>query len=131
MSRFNVTQEDVATYGVPALLVAAVLVALHFVPDPFQLVLPVVAFAIGFVLRPRHVWIVWLASSLVFEILLAAAFIADYRPPKATDTGALTLGGFLLDTVLYAALNAVLTLLPLWFGRWAAHRRDGRTPVPS
>jgi hypothetical protein len=116
---------------VPALLVAAILVALHFVPDPFQLVLPVVAFAIGFVLRPRHVWIIWLVSSLIFEILLAAAYIADYQPPKATDTGPMTLAGFLLDTVLYALLNAALTLAPLWFGRWVAHRRDGRTPIPS
>lgn len=88
-----------------------------------MLPLPLVAFAVGLALRPRHLWLVWLGSVVIQWIVMGIW-------GKYSDPGD--------ETVLSLALEAfgwmfVGVLIPAWFGRllrsgFEQSRRPDQTP---
>ena len=92
----------------------------------FVLILPVAAFIVGFVLRPRHVWFVWLGAVVVQW--MAMAVLGKYADPEGETRLSLTIEAF--------AWMAMGVLVPVWLGRTAhnlldAGRHSGQTPAHS
>lgn len=73
----------------------------------FVLILPVSAFAVGFVLRPRHVWFVWLCAVVIQWI--AMGVLGKYGDPQGETPFTLTIEAF--------AWMAMGVLVPMWLGR--------------
>lgn len=74
---------------------------------PFLFILPVAAFVIGFVLRPRHVWLVWLGAIVIQWV--AMGVLGKYVDPEDETVLSLILEAF--------AWMAIGVLLPVWLGR--------------
>ena len=74
---------------------------------PFLFILPVAAFVIGFVLRPRHVWLVWLGAVVIQWV--AMGVLGKYVDPEDETVLSLILEAF--------AWMAIGVLLPVWLGR--------------
>lgn len=90
----------------------------------FVLILPISAFVIGFVLRPRHVWFVWLSAVVIQWI--AMAVLGKYADPDGETPFTLTIEAF--------AWMAMGVLVPVWLGRTVRNftertRNSGRTPA--
>lgn len=119
-----VTHADAPTallrYGLPTALVAGATLAAVWLPDTSQLLIPAVALGCGAVLRPRHVWIIWIASTVAFAAAVIIWLLLGGTLPKATEP--ITPAGFLAGAWLYPPYLAVLALLPLWAGRWLRAR---------
>jgi hypothetical protein len=73
---------------------------------PF-LILPLVALVIGIVLRPRHVWLVWLGSVVIEWIVVG--YMGKYNDP-----GDETVGSIMIEAFVYMFIGV---LVPVWFGR--------------
>lgn len=77
--------------------------------------LPIAALVIGFVLRPRHVWIVWLGAVVIQWI--AMGVLGKYGDPGPDET--------VLSLILEAfAWMAMGVLLPVWLGRFIQTARE-------
>lgn len=74
---------------------------------PFLFILPVAAFVIGFVLRPRHVWLVWLGAVVIQWVGMGV--LGKYVDPEDETVFSLILEAF--------AWMAIGVLLPVWLGR--------------
>jgi hypothetical protein len=88
------------------------------------LALPVAAFVVGFALRPRHVWLVWLGAVVIQWI--AMGVLGKYADPE--DESALSL---VLEAFAWMAMGV---LLPIWLGRTIRNileqdRPAGATPA--
>ena len=116
-----------ARYVVPTVLLVAVMLALFELPDPFQLLLPLVAFGCGFLFRPRRTWVIWPAAWALFVVTGCVMLALGYEPPKAVQQVQVTVLGFILESPLYALYLAALALAPLWLGRYVAKRLSART----
>jgi len=82
---------------------------------------PLGAAVVGLVLRPRHVWLVWLGSVVIEWIALAVWGKYSHAGPDETPLS-LTLEAF--------AWMALGVLLPVWIGRFVGRGiRAGRHPV--
>jgi hypothetical protein len=112
-------------WGLPILLLILPVFAAVWIGDSGTLGLPVMALAIGLLLRPRHLWIIWLEVIVLFW--LAGATWTLWGDEPAPGEPEETVLSFLAETVLFAAL---LALLPLFLGRllgnWITHRRAAR-----
>ena len=73
----------------------------------FVLILPASAFAFRFVLRPRHVWFIWLCAVVIQWLAMAA--LGKYADPEGETPFSLTVEAF--------AWMAMGVLLPVWLGR--------------
>ena len=73
----------------------------------FVLVVPIVAFAIGLTLRPRHVWAVWLGSVVI--VWVSMGLWGRYNDPG--DESALSL---ILEAIIEMLIGVAL---PLWLGK--------------
>jgi hypothetical protein len=83
------------------------------------LILPAVALVVGFVLRPRHVWLVWLGAVVIQWI--AMGVLGKYVDPEDETILSLILEAF--------GWMAIGVLLPTWLGRLVrAAIEDGRHP---
>lgn len=71
--------------------------------------LPLVALAVGALLRPRHVWFVWLAS-VVIEWVVVGIW-GKYADPGQGETVA----SLMLEAFGWMAIGV---LFPVWFGRF-------------
>jgi len=99
--------------------IAAVVWATRFEFALPLLILPGAAFTIGFVLRPRHVWIVWLGSVVIQWI--AMGVLGKYADPEDETVQSLIVEAF--------AWMAMGVLLPAWLGRTTRNIRDqGQRP---
>ena len=114
------TPSPLLEYGVPTALIAGAVLAATWLPDPVQLLTPAVALACGAALRPRHVWIVWIAATLTFAAAVLLWLLLGYDLPKTTEPD--TPAGFLAGAWLYPPYFAVVALAPLWLGRWLRGR---------
>ena len=90
----------------------------------FVLILPASAFAIGFVLRPRHVWFTWLCAGVIQWLAMAAR--GKYADPEGETPFSVAGEAF--------AWMAMGVLLPVWLGRTVrnlveAGRHSGPTPA--
>jgi hypothetical protein len=85
---------------------------------PFVLILPVAAFVVGFALRPRHVWVVWLGAVVIQWI--AMGVFGKYSDPEGETVGSLILEAF--------AWMAMGVLVPMWLGRTLRSLRQNRHP---
>jgi hypothetical protein len=74
---------------------------------PFLLILPAAALAVGFGLRPRHVWLVWLGAVVIQWI--AMGVLGKYSDPEDETVLSLILEAF--------AWMAMGVLVPVWLGR--------------
>jgi hypothetical protein len=77
-------------------------------------VLPAAAFVVGYVLRPRHVWLIWLGAVVIQWI--AMGILGKYADPEDETVFSLILEAF--------AWMAIGVLLPVWLGRTARNLRD-------
>jgi hypothetical protein len=90
----------------------------------FVLILPLSAFVVGVVLRPRHAWFVWLGAVVIQWI--AMGVLGKYADPE---------GETVLSLVLEAVpLMAMGVLVPVWLGRTVRNlmeqnRHSGATPA--
>lgn len=90
----------------------------------FVLILPVSALVVGFVLRPRHVWFVWLCAVVIQWI--AMGVLGKYADPEGETPFTLTVEAF--------AWMAMGVLVPVWLGRTIRNlternRHSGTTPA--
>jgi len=90
---------------------------------PLLFVLPVAALVIGFRLRPRHVWLVWLGAVVIQWV--AMGVFGKYIDPEGETVQSLILEAF--------AWMAMGVLLPVWLGRTVRHvversRQSGASP---
>jgi len=90
----------------------------------FLLILPAAALAVGFVLRPRHVWFVWLGAVVIQWV--AMGVLGKYADPEDETVLSLILEAF--------AWMAIGVLFPVWLGRTIRNiieqnRRSGATPA--
>lgn len=74
------------------------------------LLLPFVALAVGFVFRPRHVWLIWLAAVLIQWI--AMFVLGDYSDPGPDETRM----SITVEAFIWMAIGV---LGPVWTGRVA------------
>lgn len=72
-----------------------------------MLPLPLVAFAVGLVLRPRHLWVVWLGSVVIQWIVMGIW-------GKYSDPGDETVLSLVLEAFGWMFAGV---LIPVWFGR--------------
>ena len=78
-----------------------------------MLILPLTAFAVGFWLRPRHVWLIWLGSVVIQWVVMGAwGTYADAGPDE-------TVASLILEAFGWMAFGV---MIPVWLGRLA---RDG------
>ena len=90
----------------------------------FLLILPAAALAVGFVLRPRHGWFVWLGAVVIQWV--AMGVLGKYADPEDETVLSLILEAF--------AWMAIGVLFPVWLGRTIRNiieqnRRSGATPA--
>ncbi len=110
----------------PTALIAASALPSIWLADPLQLLIPAVAFACGLVLRPRRIWVVWLATTVAFVLAVLIWVLLGHDLPKATEP--VTASGVLAGAWLYLPYFAATALLPLWLGRWLRGRRERARP---
>lgn len=84
----------------------------------FLFILPVAAFVIGLVLRPRHVWLVWLGAVVVQWV--AMGVFGKYVDPEDETVLSLIIEAF--------AWMAIGVLLPVWLGRTVRKITDQNRP---
>ena len=113
---------------IPAVLISGVVFSLALLPDPLQVLLPLVAFGSGYYFRPHRTWVIWLASALIVSAGFASLWLLGYQPPKTADPGPANAAGIAFDTGAYFVYLAALALAPLWFGRRFAERRTLEAP---
>ena len=85
--------------------------------------LPIVALAVGFFLRPRHVWLVWLGAVVIQWVAMLA--LGDYGDPGPDETRL----SITLEAFMWMAMGV---LLPVWLGRLGrAVVDEGRPQEPA
>jgi hypothetical protein len=84
-----------------------------------MLPLPIVAFAVGFFLRPRHVWLLWLGSVVLEWIVVG--YMGKYNDP----TGGETVFSIMIEAFVWMAFGV---LIPVWLGRFARAGIAGTLP---
>ncbi len=130
MVKRRVTSESLVTYGVPIGLTIAITLSLFFIIDPFQLLLPIAALACGYVLRPRHLWVIWLASWVGFAAIFGVMVLLGFEPPKTPEEELpITLGSFIFSAGMFIIYFGMLAVVPLWVGRYLANRRMQQHPA--
>jgi hypothetical protein len=72
-----------------------------------MLPLPIIAFVIGLVLRPRHVWLVWLGSVVIQWIVMGVW-------GKYNDPGEETALSLITEAFMWMLMGV---LIPVWLGR--------------
>jgi len=135
MTKSALTREYVAVHYLPVTLLLATFFTVLFLPNMYQLAIPVVALGVGIVTRPRSVPVVW--TELYLFLLLAAvgALALGRELPKMPDDNQGLAPAELFFTALLLFLYLALTVLPpLWVGRWlgheiAQHRHPGASPA--
>lgn len=70
-------------------------------------ILPLVALVVGYVLRPHHVWLVWLGS--VVLVWIVVGYMGKYDDP-----GDETVASIMLEAFVWMFFGV---LIPLWVGR--------------
>jgi len=97
-----------------AIIALTMPLAFVFVAGELLLLLVPVALVVGYLLRPRTIWPLWLWTVAVIWIVNVFVAIADSR--SWSDSGE-TVASFVFESLV---LMAVLVLLPLWLGRLIA-----------
>lgn len=115
IASFNEHRLALALLVVP---IGFVVWATEFETALLLLVLPVAAFVVGFALRPRHVWVVWLGAVVIQWI--AMGVLGKYNDPEDETVGSLILEAF--------AWMAMGVLVPVWLGRTVRNLRQNRHP---
>jgi hypothetical protein len=87
----------------------------------FVLVVPFTAAVLGWVLRPRHIWFVWIGAILILWISMG--IWGRYNDPGPDET----VMSLIFEGVIWMALGVAL---PLWAGR-TARAGIGRTTAGS
>jgi hypothetical protein len=105
--------EPLRTYGVSLLLLSLPTLGIFWLDELGALILFVVAFAIGLILRPPHLWIVWLGA-IVLWWLAGGAYSVFGDPPPVDPELEETPISFMVETIPF---TAVLVLLPMFLGR--------------
>ena len=108
-----------------ALLVIPVVLATWF--SAIVWLVPLAAFVIGIVLRPRHVWAVWLGSVVILWVSLGVWELFNDSAESASG-GEETIVSVFFESFIFMAVGV---LLPAWLGRlfhWFGEREDYRPP---
>lgn len=88
-----------------------------------------VALAVGFLLRPRQLWPIWLGSVVLLWVVYGLAVLFDLIPGSGEDVEAgETWWSFALEAFVFMAM---LVLLPLWIGRLAGRFTTERRTGPG
>jgi hypothetical protein len=106
-----------------AILSVPIAISGLFVGEALTLAFPV-AFLIGLLLRPRRLWLLWLASIVLLWAIYGFITLADLF--EGEEEGGETIWSFAFESFIFFAL---LVLLPAWLGRllgsYIDRRREG------
>lgn len=135
MTKGALIREYLAAYVAPVALLLATLIAVLFLPNMYQLAVPVVALGVGILMRPRSVPVVWAAVYVLLFLAAAGALALGRELPKMPDSnqGLAPAELFFTGLLLFVYL-AAMVLPALWIGRWlgnefAQHRHQGASPA--
>ncbi|RIK37738.1 MAG: hypothetical protein DCC58_17570 [Chloroflexi bacterium] len=123
-----------APYVLGVALIAAPLLATLVLPDPVQLLVPLVAFGVGVLLRPARAWLVALLVYLLLAGTVLIVMATGHTLPKETENAGRALGDYAFNTVMLALYVAAVVLFPVWLGRRLSRRvraRFHRTPATA
>ena len=135
MTKNALTRESLAAYGLPVALLLATLFTVLFLPNMYQLAVPVVALGVGIVSRPRSIPIIWIALYLLLFIAAAGALVLGRELPKMPDDNqGLAAAELFFTGLLLLVYLAAVVVPPLWIGRWlgddlAHHQHHGQSPA--
>lgn len=109
------SKEAAREHWLPLLILAAPINWVVYQSDNAEnifpmLPLPAVAFAIGFALRPRHVWILWLGSVVIEWVVVG--YMGKFNEPGGGETVA----SIMIEAFAWMAFGV---LVPAWLGRVA------------
>jgi len=121
MSGRGISRDERTDYGVAIAVAAAPVIATLFLWDLFQAVIVVTAFAVGYLLRPRHAWVVGAGVYVILLATVLAFWVVGYDLPKATEEQ--TLGNVIFSAAMFVPYLAAVVVLPVWLGRRFAERR--------
>jgi hypothetical protein len=111
-----------------ALLSVPVLLTLVTQQELWLLLVPLVAFASGFQLRPHHVWLVWLAAITLLWLGVGVWFLVDASAELGDPETGETAASLFAETF---PITALLILAPMWFGRLVRAAKDEPPPGKS
>ena len=100
-------------YGLPLLLLTIPTIGIFWLDELGALILFLVALSIGLVLRPAHLWIVWLGTIVLWWLAGGAYSVLDNPSPVDQEPEETPLS-FMFETIPFTAL---LVLLPMFLGR--------------
>lgn len=121
MTGFAISRDEWASYGLAIAIAAAPVIATMFLWDLFQAVIVVTAFAVGYMMRPRHAWVVGAGVYVSMLLTVLAFWAVGYDLPKATEEQ--SLGNVLFSAAMFVPYLAAVVVLPVWLGRRFAERR--------
>ena len=120
-------RERLKEWGLPLLLLVLCQPIFFLSEILFAVTLVTTAFLIGIVLRPKHVWIIWieaiLASALLFLVLVLWT-----EPTPQPEGQEETVIGSIFEVVV---ITGVVIALPVFLGRLATERLLGRSTPHS
>jgi hypothetical protein len=99
-------------WGVPAVLLALPIFSVFWLNELGALLLLATAFAVGLLLRPKHLWIVWIEAILL--TWLGGGFYSLFGPDPAPGEPQETVVSFMFEAIIFMA---ILVLLPMFLGR--------------
>jgi hypothetical protein len=97
-------------WGVPALILALPIFGVFWLDELGALLLFIVAFGVGLILRPKHLWIIWI-EAVVLTWLAGGAYTLWGEDSGDGDETVFT---FMFEAIIFMAL---LVLLPMFLGR--------------
>jgi hypothetical protein len=110
--------------ALPLAILLAPLAVSAFVWDQVLLLLFPVALVVGMVVHPRHLWLVWIGTTVLMWAVYGVAVLTGFQEEPASDPSqGETIWTFAIEAFVW---TAVLVLVPLWGGRLFDRRAFSR-----
>jgi hypothetical protein len=135
MTKSALAREYIAVHYLPIAVLLGTFVAVLFLPNVYQLTVPVVALGVGIFMRPKSVPAVWATVYAVLLVATIGALALGRELPKMPDANQAFAPAELLFTALLLFLYLAIAVLPaLWIGRWIGnelveHRHQEASPA--
>lgn len=112
LARDSLNRHQPTEWGVPALLLALPILGVFWLDAFGGLMLLIVSFGIGWLLRPKHLWIIWIEAIALWWLAGGAwSLWGDETAPGEAEE---TVFSFMIETVPFTAIGV---LLPMFIGR--------------
>jgi len=114
-------------YVLPGLAIFMPIVLSVFGAGPQLVLMFPVALAMGYLVRPRHVWVLWIVAIVMVWTIYGFATLVGALPEPGEGENQETVWSFMFEVVVFMA---GLVLLPMWIGR-SMHRLRTRLREPE